>query len=125
MPDVGPGDDDAVVVTITAAEKILGVARTTLYRWIRDGFITAEQITPGAPWRIRIDQALRDRIQPEAPEGWLGLDEAAKVTRRRPTNRVAQGPTRPTASRPHQPRTPKRPAYPGQTRPNWTVRHNR
>jgi excisionase family DNA binding protein len=78
-PDVGPGDDDAVVVTITEAEKILGVSRETLYRWIRDGFITAEQITPGAPWRIRVDQALRDKIQPEAPEGWLGLDDAAKT----------------------------------------------
>ena len=65
------------MVTITAAEQILGVTRTTLYRWIRDGFVTAEQITPGAPWRIRIDQPLRDRIRPEAPEGWLGLDEAA------------------------------------------------
>ena len=78
-PDVGPSGDDAVVVTITEAEKILAVSKATLYRWIRDGFITAEQITPGAPWRIRIDQALRDRIQPEAPEGWLNLDEAARV----------------------------------------------
>ena len=79
QPDVGPLNDDVVVVTITEAEKMLGVSRVTLYRWIRDGFITAEQITPGAPWRIRIDQALRDRIQPEAPEGWLGLDEAART----------------------------------------------
>jgi hypothetical protein len=77
IPDVGADCDDVVVVTITAAEQILGVARTTLYRWIRDGFVTAEQITPGAPWRIRIDQALRDRIRPEVPDGWLGLDEAA------------------------------------------------
>jgi predicted DNA-binding transcriptional regulator AlpA len=76
-PDVGAGCDDVIVVTITAAEQILGVARTTLYRWIRDGFVTAEQITPGAPWRIRIDQALRNRIQPEVPDGWLGLNEAA------------------------------------------------
>jgi len=37
----------------------------------------AEQITPGGPWRIRIDQPLRDRIRPEVPDGWLGLDEAA------------------------------------------------
>jgi excisionase family DNA binding protein len=51
------------VVTITEAERLLGVSKETLYRWIRDGFITAEQITPGAPWRIRIDQALRDHIQ--------------------------------------------------------------
>ena len=41
------------------------------------GKFTAEQITPGAPWRIRIDQPLRDRIRPEVPDGWLGLDEAA------------------------------------------------
>src|SRR6185295_17557385 len=77
IPDVGSGCDDVVVVTITAAEQILGVARSTLYRWIRDGFLTAEQITPGAPWRIRIDQPLRDRIRPEVPDGWLGLDDAA------------------------------------------------
>ena len=93
-PDVGADCDDVVVVTITAAEQILGVARTTLYRWIRDGFVTAEQITPGAPWRIRIDQALRDRIRPEVPDGWLGLDEAAKalgVARQTVLHKVQRG----------------------------------
>ena len=92
--DVGPGDDDAVVVTITEAEKILAVSKETLYRWIRDSFITAEQITPGAPWRLRIDQALRDRIQPQAPEGWLTLDEAAKalgVARQTVLHKVQRG----------------------------------
>jgi excisionase family DNA binding protein len=92
--DVGPSGDDAVVVTITEAEKILAVSKETLYRWIRDGFITAEQITPGAPWRIRIDQALRHRIQPEAPEGWLGLNEAAKalgVARQTVLHKVQRG----------------------------------
>ena len=49
------------------------------YPTLRDGFITGEQITPGAPWQIRIDQALRDRIRPEAPAGWLPLDRAARV----------------------------------------------
>ena len=77
--DVRPDCDDSVVVTISAAERLLGVSKVTLYRWMRDGFITGEQITPGAPWRIRVDQALRDRIRPEAPDGWLGLDEAAKA----------------------------------------------
>ena len=94
IPDVGPDCDDVVVVTITAAEQILGVARTTLYRWIRDGFVTAEQITPGAPWRIRIDQPLRDRIRDEAPEGWLGLDEAATalgVARQTVLHKVQRG----------------------------------
>ena len=94
QPIVGSGDDDAVVVTITEAEKILAVSKETLYRWIRDGFVTAEQITPGAPWRIRIDQALRDRIQPEAPEGWLALDDAAKalgVARQTVLHKVQRG----------------------------------
>jgi DNA invertase Pin-like site-specific DNA recombinase len=93
-PDVGALDEDVAVVTITEAEKTLGVCKVTLYRWIRNGFITAEQITPGAPWRIRIDQALRDRIQPEAPEGWLGLNEAAKalgVARQTVLHKVQRG----------------------------------
>src|SRR5687768_13784682 len=34
QPDVGPLDDDVVVVTITEAEKILGVSKVALYRWI-------------------------------------------------------------------------------------------
>jgi excisionase family DNA binding protein len=92
--DVRPGCEDAVVVTITAAEKLLGVSKVTLYRWMREGFIVGEQITPGAPWRIRIDQALRDRIQPEVPEGWLSLDDAAKalgVARQTVLHKVQRG----------------------------------
>jgi DNA invertase Pin-like site-specific DNA recombinase len=77
--NVTPAGDDTAVVTITRAEKMLGVSRVTLYRWLRDGFITGEQMTPGAPWQIRIDQALRDKIRPEAPNGWLPLDGAAKA----------------------------------------------
>jgi hypothetical protein len=33
-------------------------------RWLRDGYITGEQLTPAAPWRIRFDRALRDKIRP-------------------------------------------------------------
>jgi excisionase family DNA binding protein len=67
------------VATITQAGKILGIPRITLYRWLREGFITGEQIIPGAPWHISIDQALRDKIQPQAPDGWLPADQAAKA----------------------------------------------
>lgn len=91
---VGPDCQDAVVVTISAAEKLLGVSKVTLYRWIKDGFIIGEQLTPGAPWRIRINQALRDRIRPDVPEGWLGLDEAAKalgVARQTVLHKVQRG----------------------------------
>jgi hypothetical protein len=78
-PDVTPGGQDVLVVPICQAEKILGVGRHTLYRWLREGFITGEQMTPGAPWQIRIDQALRDKIRPEVPDGWLPLDQAAQA----------------------------------------------
>jgi len=73
----GTGHDD--VMTVPQAALALGVDKTTIYRWLRDGFITGEQLTPGAPWQIRIDQTLRDKIRPEAPDGWLRLDQAAKV----------------------------------------------
>jgi len=32
-----------------------------------------------APWHICIDQALRDKIQSQAPDGWLPVDQAAKA----------------------------------------------
>jgi predicted site-specific integrase-resolvase len=39
---------------IMKAAKILGVAASTLHRWLNAGLIAGEQLTPGAPWRIRI-----------------------------------------------------------------------
>ena len=77
--NVSADGQDATVATITEAEKILGIPRITLYRWLREGFITGEQIVPAAPWHIRIDQALRDKIQSQAPDGWLPVDQAAKA----------------------------------------------
>jgi excisionase family DNA binding protein len=76
---VASDGDDAVVVTVAEAERLLGVGKVTIYRWLRDGFITGEQLTAGAPWRIRIDQTVRDRIVPAVPAGWVGLDDAANI----------------------------------------------
>jgi DNA invertase Pin-like site-specific DNA recombinase len=86
--------DDVQVVSITAAEKILGVARNTLYRWLNAGFIEGEQLTPGGPWHIRITEELRRRIVPEVPEGWVGLDAAASalgVSRQTVLHKVQRG----------------------------------
>ena len=91
---VTAADDDVAVVSITKAEQILGVSRPTLYRWMRDGFITGEQLTPGGPWHIRITDELRSRIVPEVPDGWLGLDQAAKalgVARQTVLHKVQRG----------------------------------
>jgi DNA invertase Pin-like site-specific DNA recombinase len=89
-----PDDDNVEVVSITKAEKILGMNKTTIYRWINDGFIDAEQLTPGGPWHIRITDELRRRVVPEVPEGWLSLDQAAKalgVARQTVLHKVQRG----------------------------------
>jgi hypothetical protein len=91
---VTPDGDDAVVVSVTEAGRLLGVATVTVYRWLRDGFITGEQLTANAPWRIRIDQAVRDRVVPTVPDGWIGLDEAAAalgVARQTVLHKVQRG----------------------------------
>jgi excisionase family DNA binding protein len=76
---VGARRQDEHMVTVEEAGQQLGVSKFTLYRWLREGFITGQQLTPGAPWRIRLDQEIRDRVRPQASEGWLSLDQAAKT----------------------------------------------
>jgi excisionase family DNA binding protein len=75
--NVSTGSEDSPMLTVPQAAAELGVSKYTVYRWLRDGFITGEQLTPAAPWRIRVDQPLRDKISPQAPPGWLPLDQAA------------------------------------------------
>jgi DNA invertase Pin-like site-specific DNA recombinase len=74
---VGADHQDDCVVTVPQAADLLGVSKYTIYRWLREGFILGEQLTPAAPWHIHINPALRDRIRPEAPDGWLPLNQAA------------------------------------------------
>jgi DNA invertase Pin-like site-specific DNA recombinase len=69
--------DDGEVLTIAKAANELGVSTATVHRWLREGFITGEQITPGAPWQIRLTPELRARIAEQAPDGWLPLTQAA------------------------------------------------
>jgi hypothetical protein len=93
LPVVAAGDD-ALVVGVGPAERLLGVSKVTIYRWLREGFIVGEQLTPGGPWHLRIDDRLRSRIVPEVPAGWLGLDEAANalgVARQTVLHRVQRG----------------------------------
>ena len=78
-PAVTAKDKDEEVLSITAAERELGVSRATLYRWMRDGFLAGEQLTAGGPWHIRVTDELRRRIVPEVPDGWVSLDRAAKI----------------------------------------------
>ena len=54
----------------------LGLAPSTLHRWMNDGFIAGEQTTPGAPWRIRLTHDIRALFVDDAPDGWLAMLEA-------------------------------------------------
>lgn len=67
------------LATIKQAAKLLGVAPSTLHRWLNDGFLAGEQLTPGAPWRIRITPDLRSRFVEEPPRGWLPMREAMRA----------------------------------------------
>jgi DNA invertase Pin-like site-specific DNA recombinase len=85
---------DGELVTVTAAAKILGVATSTIHRWLNDGFIAGEQCTPGAPWRIRITDDFRARFVEEAPEGWVpmyGAMKALGVSRQTVLQRIKRG----------------------------------
>jgi DNA invertase Pin-like site-specific DNA recombinase len=93
-PDPAAGSADGELVGVRQAAAELGVTPATVYRWLRDGYITGEQPTPGAPWRIRLNDQLRAKVAEDAPDGWLPLDEAARalgVVRQTVLHRVQRG----------------------------------
>jgi DNA invertase Pin-like site-specific DNA recombinase len=82
------------LVNIREAAARLGVVPSTVHRWLADGFIAGEQITPGAPWRIRITDEFLARFVEELPEGYVPMQEATKllgVTRQTVLQRVKRG----------------------------------
>jgi DNA invertase Pin-like site-specific DNA recombinase len=81
-------------LNVTAAAKQLGIAASTLLRWLNDGFVAGEQITPGAPWRIRITDELRGMLADDAPQGWVAVQYATRalgVSRQTLLQRVKRG----------------------------------
>jgi DNA invertase Pin-like site-specific DNA recombinase len=85
---------DAAAVSIIEAARELGVVPSTVHRWVNDGFIPAEQTTPGAPWRIRLTDELRARFVEDAPVGYLPMLEATHalgVSRQTVLQRVKRG----------------------------------
>ena len=61
------------VLTIKQLAATLDVATSTIHRWLNDGIIAGEQLTPGAPWRIHLTDDLRARVAEEAPDGYLTM----------------------------------------------------
>ncbi|RPI71819.1 MAG: recombinase family protein [Geobacteraceae bacterium] len=86
--------NEGKLVTVQKAAEMLGLAPSTIHRWLSDGFIAGEQITPGAPWRIRITEELRSRFVEQPPEGYVTMLEAKNilgVSRQTVLQRVKRG----------------------------------
>jgi len=82
------------LLTIKRAAIALGVAMSTIHRLLNDGIIAGEQITPGAPWRIRLTDELTARFNVEPREGFLPMREAIRalgVSRQTVLQRVKRG----------------------------------
>ena len=65
-----------------------------MHRWLNDGFIAGEQLTPAAPWRIRLTPDIRALFVDDAPDGWLAMLEATlayRVSRQTIMQRVKDG----------------------------------
>jgi len=96
IPCFVPKTDAAAgeLLTIKLVATALGVAPSTIHRLINDGIIAGEQITPGAPWRIRITDDLKARFNCDAGEGFLPMREAIRalgVSRQTVLQRVKRG----------------------------------
>jgi DNA invertase Pin-like site-specific DNA recombinase len=60
-------------LSLRQAATALGVAPTTLLRHLHDGLIEAEQITPGAPWRVRLSDEVKARFIKEQLDGYISM----------------------------------------------------
>jgi excisionase family DNA binding protein len=94
IPPAPPPASDNELHTVEQAARELGVSQGTIYRWLRSGLLGGEQLTPGAPWRIRISDEVRSRFVPDIPDGYVPLDEAAKrlgIARQTVLHKVQRG----------------------------------
>jgi hypothetical protein len=66
---VVPAGDDAVVVGVVQAERLLGVSKVTIYRWIKEGFIVGEQLTPAGPGTCASTTPSAPGSSPRCPRG--------------------------------------------------------
>ena len=92
IPVAKSPDDE--LLTVRDAAKLLGVCVATLHRYLNDGIIGGEQLTPAAPWRVRMTEELRSRFLQEAPKGYVPMVEAMHilgVSRQTVLQRVKRG----------------------------------
>jgi DNA invertase Pin-like site-specific DNA recombinase len=94
QPDSNGQAPEGELLNVTAAARQLQIAPSTLLRWLNDGFVAGEQVTPGAPWRIRLTDQLRGMLTDTAPDGWVPLGYATQalgVSRQTVLQKVKRG----------------------------------
>jgi len=92
QPPAQPPDGE--LLPVGKAADALGVAASTIHRWLQAGFIPGEQDTPGAPWRIRVNDQLRALFVEDAPAGYVPIVDAMRtlgVSRQTVLQRVKRG----------------------------------
>ena len=104
IPCHQPSDQplEGELLNVTTAATQLGIAPSTLLRWLNDGFVAGEQITPGAPWRIPLTDELRGMLVNDAPEGWVAIQYATRalgVSQQTVLQRVKRGELRAVLTR--------------------------
>jgi len=97
IPRHQPGGDppaEGELLNVAQAARELNIAPSTLLRWLNDGFVAGEQVTPGAPWRIRLTGQLRGMLADTAPDGWVPpgyATQAPGVSRQTVLQKVKRG----------------------------------
>ena len=90
------------LLNVAQAARQLGIAPSTLLRWLNDGFIAGEQVTPGAPWRVRLTGQLRGMLTDTTPDGWVALHHASRtlgISRQTVLQKVKRGELRAVLTR--------------------------
>jgi DNA invertase Pin-like site-specific DNA recombinase len=102
QPDRNSQAPEGELLNVTTAARELNIAPSTLLRWLNDGFVAGEQITPGAPWRIRLTDELRGMLADTTPDGWVPLayaSQALGISRQTVLQKVKRGELRAVLTR--------------------------
>jgi hypothetical protein len=105
IPRHQPGGDppaEGELLNVAQTARQLNIAPSTLLRWLNDGFVAGEQVTPGAPWRVRLTDQLRGMLTDNAPGGWLALHHASRalgISRQTVLQKVKRGELRAVLTR--------------------------
>ena len=90
------------LLNVAQAARQLRIAPSTLLRWLNDGFIVGEQVTPGAPWRVRLTDQLRGMLTDTTLDGWVALHHASRalgISRQTVLQKVKRGELRAVLTR--------------------------